>query len=163
MALKTIKSPILFVAQKLAIGNTWNGTIPTTTPVYPNDTGGVDYTISYPVGTAGGRFNLPYEKNQFKKHLGVTERVGTPLVHVEQFSLKLGGQSVWTVSATNGTDTYIAYSGTNETSVFYQDLHWILEPGWYIVLNTTDNATSENMARFYFGGGLYGARTIYDG
>jgi len=149
-----IKSPIKVIVQRLNIGQVWDGTLPTTTPVYPTDAVGAstgpEATIEYPADDTGGMFDLVGDRNRYKKLLGVPDRHQESFQRIRQIAMVLGGQSVWTLSLTDGDDTIDIYSGTNETNVFYSDLNIVVEPGWYLSLTSTDNSNVEHMVRIVY-------------
>ncbi len=140
------------IVQRLDVGNVWDGSVPTTTPVFPDDVGGVRRVVAYPADVAGGKFSIVDEKNARKVSAGDADAGNVPVDHyvLKQVMLGLGGQASWEVVATDGTDSVVLFSGTNETGVVESGEHVIVPPGWWVELTTVGNSTGEHWARMVF-------------
>ncbi len=102
------------ILQRISATDDFDGADPGTTPVIEEN------IKKYPVAAVGGLFD-PAHVNP---------------VLIRNLSAKLGGQTSWTLSMTDGTDTILIVSGTNETELNLKNIA-ILPVNWKLELVTS--------------------------
>jgi len=105
---------IFAVLQRISAGNDFDGADPGTTPVIE------DNINKYPAAAVGGLFD-PGHVN--------------PIL-IRKLTAKMGGQSSWTLSMTDGTDTILITDGTTEAELNLTDIV-VLPVNWQLKLVST--------------------------